>query len=116
MLADSTYISSVEFAIDCNFSSCVIYNKTPLHFPDMDVRFRMEIGSIGRGVVWLSGYFTAVSGASILGKADYAITTNPAFTEIQISKEDFIIGDLIGTSLNVQSGTFCGDSVSFTKW
>ena len=116
MVADSTSISSVQFGIASEFIHNDVYTNTPLHFPDMDVRFSGDGwgAGIGGGVVWLSGWFTG-NGASTLGDASYSIVITSLITEIQFFRGGVLIGDLTGTGLNVQFGGFQG-SGSFKRW
>lgn len=117
MPVEGTVVFAAQFAITSAFIHSWIYTNTPLHFPDMDVKFSADVWGVGLGggVVWLSGWISASNGADILGDVDFALNTCPAHTELVFTQGGKTIGVLAGVGLNAQVGVFSGKG-SFTKW
>jgi hypothetical protein len=117
MLVKGTVVLGAQFAIASAFIHSWISTNTPLHFSDMDVRFKADVWGIGLGggVIWLSGWMSESAGSAILGDVHFVFTTNPVHTEIAFFKGSTPIGVLAGGGLNIQVGTFGGNG-SFKKW
>lgn len=117
MLVKGTVVLGAQFAITSAFIHSWISTNTPLHFSDMDVRFKADVWGVGLGggVVWLSGWMSESTGTAILGDVHFVFNTTPIHTEISFFKGTTPIGVLVGGGLNIQSGVFGGKG-SLEKW
>ncbi len=111
--------ASAQLALASAFIHSWLYTNTPLVFKKDGneigkLNYRGEAWGValGGGVLWATGWMADPN--SLIGDADFALSTSPVYTEIAFFKKGVPVGVLIAGGINVQVGGV-GGSGKFTK-